>query len=353
MDIFKKYNIKPLSLLKIAGLALAAIVVLAVAIRLLAPAFNQLTGGRLATKSISQSALGIGGAGLNYAAPMAESADMGLGLSVRNVATATDSSIIPPTPTPGGTTGDDAEDYEVTSYQATIETRDLDDTCGSISALKAKDYVIFEQANEYDQSCRYVFKVKVDKADEVLSVIQDLDPRDLVKNTQTIKKLIEDFTSQLDILEKKSESIEETLDDALEAYDEISGLARRTGNADSLASVIDSKIKILERLTNERINVNAQIERLSRTKAQQLDRLKYTYFSVYVYETKFIDGEELADSWKAAVKEFVEDVNVVLQDISVRLVALLFLLLQYAIYLLLVVVIAKYGWKLVKKIWKA
>lgn len=351
MDIFKKYNIKPLGLLKIAGLALAVVVVLAVAIRLLVPAFQQLTSQKFAVQT--SKSLGIGGGGMDYAAaPMAESADMGLGLSVRNVATASDG-YVPPRPTPGGTTGDDAEDYEVTSYQATIETRDLEDTCGQVSALKAKDYVIFEQANEYDQSCRYVFKVKVDKADEILAVIQGLDPRDLTKNTQTIKKLVEDFTSQLDILEKKSESIEGTLDDALEAYDEISDLARRTGNADSLADVIDSKIKILERLTNERINVNAQIERLSRAKAEQLDRLKYTYFSVNVYETKFIDGEQLADSWKAAVKEFVRDVNTVLQDISVRLVALLFLLLQYAIYLLLIVVIAKYGWRLVKKIWKA
>jgi len=119
-----------------------------------------------------------------------------------------------------------------------------------------------------------------------------------------------------------------------------------------LAKIIDSKIGIIERLTQERININAQLERLERSKAEQLDRLDYTYFNVYVLENKFIDGDNLKDSWKIAVKSFIRDVNGVIQDITINLVSLLFLILQYIIYLFIILIVVKYGWRLAKYIWR-
>jgi hypothetical protein len=119
-----------------------------------------------------------------------------------------------------------------------------------------------------------------------------------------------------------------------------------------LAKIIDSKIGIIERLTQERININAELERLDRSKSEQLDRLDYTYFNVNVIENKFVDIQNLKDSWSTAVKSFVNDINKVLQDISINLVTLLFLALQYILYIFIILIIAKYGWKLVKYIWK-
>ncbi len=70
------------------------------------------------------------------------------------------------------------------------------------------------------------------------------------------------------------------------------------------------------------------MERINRSKAEQLDRLEYTYFNVRVVENKFIDGQNLKESWKVAVKSFVRDINTVAQDITINLVSLLFLILQ-------------------------
>jgi hypothetical protein len=105
-------------------------------------------------------------------------------------------------------------------------------------------------------------------------------------------------------------------------------------------------------LTQERININAQLERLGRAKAEQLDRLDYTYFSVNVLENKFVDWQNLKDSWKMAIKSFVSDINKVMQDITINLIAFLFFAIQYVIYLFVVLIIVKYGWKLAKYIWK-
>jgi hypothetical protein len=94
------------------------------------------------------------------------------------------------------------------------------------------------------------------------------------------------------------------------------------------------------------------MEKINQAKAKQIDRLEYTYFRVSILENKFIDGEVLGDSWKATLKEFVQDINSIAQDITVNLVAFLFLALQYAVYLFILLIIVKYGWQFVKRLWK-
>jgi hypothetical protein len=225
-------------------------------------------------------------------------------------------------------------------------------TCAEITALKELDYVIFESANEYDKGCNYTFKVAHSNVEEILGVIEALDPNELSESTYTIKRQLDDFTSETEILERKLASINETLESAINAYDEITLLATRTQNAEALAKIIDSKLNIIERLTQERINTTAQLERLLRAKAEQLDRLEYTYFHVNVYENKFVDGEYLKDSWQAAVKNFVRDVNRAVQDVTINLLALLFVLAQYILYFFILLISGKYLWRAVKYIWK-
>jgi hypothetical protein len=155
----------------------------------------------------------------------------------------------------------------------------------------------------------------------------------------------------VEVLQKKRASIDATLASALNAYDEVTRLATNSQNADALAKIIDSRIGIIERLTQERININEQLDRLARAKADQLDRLDYTYFSVSVQENKYIDGESLKDSWKQTLRDFVTQVNKVIQDVTVNLILLLFFIVQWALYAAIVLVVVKYGWKFGKHIW--
>jgi hypothetical protein len=318
---------------KIAGLLVLASIVLAVMIRLVG------SSAEIAFKSVSSDmAMAPGPAmGLSYGGEVEEMA-----LSSRNIAPMDD----------GQATGSDAEDYEVKQYNATVETRNLEDDCAVISGLKAKDYVIFERSNEFEKSCNYTFKVANDNIDEILAVVESLDPRELNEIRYSIKRQIEDFTSEEEILKAKLASIDETITNALESYDKIAALATRTQDAESLAKIIDSKLKIIERLTSERIETNARLERLERAKAQQLDRLEYTYFNVYIYENKFIDGQVIKDSWKASIRQFVRDINQIGQDISLNLVSLIIRIFQYALYALILLIVVKYGWRIGKKIWQ-
>ena len=252
---------------------------------------------------------------------------------------------------PQTTSSDTAEDYEVTEYNSTIKTRNLKQTCSTLAGLKARTYVIFESANEYDTGCNYNFKVKNENKAEILAIVKSLNPRTLIENIHTIKRQNDDYTSEEEILKNKKEVIENTLNDAVQSYDEISRLATQQRDVESLAKIIDSKIRIIEKLSRERIRVNEQLDRLSRNKADQLDRIQYVYFHLNVYENKFVDLKSIKDSWVAAVKKFVTNMNNVLQAISVNLIFVLFMISQYVLYLLIIILAAKYLWKYVKYIW--
>lgn len=333
-------NFKVTDALKVGGTVLIAFVVLAVGIRLISAPFSSLVED-----------IRYGGAQTSSVAPMYDMAakemampDSNVSLSARNAA-----GIMPPETL--GTTGSDAENYEVVNYNGSIETANISKTCQAVADLKAKDYVVFENSNESDTYCTYTFKVAKDHVAEVKSLIESLDPKELSENKYTIKNQIEDFTSETDILKKKAEVIDQTLKNAMAGYDEITVIASRAQDAGALAKVIDSKIQTIGRLTQERLLINEQLDRLTRSKAQQLDRLEYTYFTVHVYENKYFDSETLKDSWKQAVREFFRDLNNIAQDLTIGLVTLAVMALQFILYLFIAVIVAKYVWRGTKYIW--
>ena len=340
MQGLKDLHINYLKILKIAAIVLGAIILLSIFVNLvMGPIFSQ-------SKSTTMSKLGVSS---QYSSPSAGGIsnykyDSDASLSVRNVAEES-----APKAASNITS---AENYEVTQYSAVVETGKLKEDCALISGLKARDYVIFENSNISEHQCYFSFKIEKDKIDEVLPLVKNLKPRELSQNIESIKQQVEDFTSREEILKNKQASIDETLKSALSAYNEITILATKTNNADSLAKVIESKISILERLTAERLQVSADLENLGRSKARQLDRLKYTNFYVDIYENKIFDWQALKDSWIASAKQFVNNINQVLDDLSLGLVTVLLQILKFLLYIFIILIVAKYSWALAKKIWK-
>lgn len=346
MKFLKNIEWTPLNILKGIGILVLLLIIFSFAARFASGGLNrvayQLKGDGFA---VSQGAPAMYGGGAAYDMDMAfEEAASSTKLSLSNIGV--------PEPVPGVTTGDDAEEYEVTDYNASFETRNKVKECTVIADLKPLNYVIFENANDYDRGCSYRFKVEADYVDEILAMVKALGPKNLYENTYTIKRQLDDFTSQEEILQNKLDTINETLTTALDAYDDVTRVATSSGNAEALASVIDSKVNTIERLTQQRINIAAQLERLARDKADQMDRLDYTYFSVDVYENKFIDGEYLRDSWKGAVQRFVTNVNVLLQQLSIGLIGLLLFAARFVLYYFILLFAVKYIWNTTKHIWK-
>ena len=248
--------------------------------------------------------------------------------------------------------GSDAEDFEVKDYTVGIETRDKNQECSVIRDLKKQSAVIFEQSREYDAGCSYVFKVENKEAATILAFLEAQNPKTLEEQSYTIKSEITYYADEVAILENKLASLDKTLTEAIASYESLSQLATEVGDVESLVKVIDSKLVMIERLTNARIEASNRLDAMSRAKAEALDKTTYTYFRVTVYESVFLDTEATLASWKSATQQFVRETNVLLQDITIGFVSFMLLLAKFALYLVVLLFVVRFGVRFVKQVWK-
>lgn len=245
----------------------------------------------------------------------------------------------------------DAESFEVSEYSARVQTRQLEGACERIAELKPREDVIFQKARESDERCRYEFQVENAQAGEVLEVVRALEPRELVSNTYTIEEQIEDTTSEIEILEDKLATIEETLAQARDSYESVRELASQARDPQALSDVISSKVSTIERLTTERVNTANRLKQLRQDRAEALSRLEYTFFSVTISEKRYVDWQGIGDSWQQAVENLVSTVSAALQGVTVNLLGYLALAIPAVLYLLILLFAFKYGVRFVRYIW--
>ena len=342
MDFIKNFTFTPLNVLKAVVAIIVSLFIIIFIYNLLGISSGNFQVNRVANyPTMSVGSMPMDGVAYDYSNESAYQKSSP-SLSIRNIA---------PTSYDGGA-GSGAEDFEVTDYNANIETRNKSRDCQEILKLKSLEYVVFENNTEAETYCNFVFKFKHKNVSEIIAVIKGLNPRDFSENTYTIKKQIDDFTSEIEILKKKIDSINTTMESALRAYDEITKLATRSNDASSLAKIIEGKIQIIQRLTDEGINANAQLERLSRAKSEQLDKIDYTYFRVNIHENKYIDWKNIRDSWKSTIRNFFFRINNIIQNSTVSVVVFVFSLIPYLIYLSILLFVGKYFWRFAKHIWQ-
>ncbi len=335
MNNLRKSNPRVLQILKIAGFSFLAIIVLAVLIGLFGLYGSRFNSGGVAggMPSIAPSSEWAGGTiardnAVGEYEVMGESLLRSEGVSV------------------------DAEEFEITDYQAQIRARNLEESCSSVSGLKSLGYVIFESSSESSKSCHYSFKVERAHTPDVLAIIEDLNPDNISQNTRTIKSQLDDFVSEREILEEKIQAIEETLASATSAYDEITLVASRSADASSLARVVTSRIEVIERLSNERIKLAGQLERIIRAESEALERLDYSQFDIYIYESKYFDGKGMADSWRDSLRKFFDKANEALQGLTIGFATVILTILPIALYVLVLIFALKYIVRFTKYIWK-
>lgn len=257
-----------------------------------------------------------------------------------------------PMPPRDGYVDEQAEEYEVQDYNVSYRTHDKTRVCTAIAGLKPREDIIFERANESDRNCDYSFKVPKEKAEEILTLLEELDPEYLNASTYTIQRAVEGLTDELSILQNKLTEIEMVLAEAQQSYSELTKLATRKQDVESLTKLIELKLNTIERLSNERRSINEQIERLAKQKNEQLERIKYVNFSVSVYEDPFVDWKRIGDSWKNEIQYFVTNFNDMLQSVTVGLVTFALRAVQGLVYLFLGLLLLKFAWLIGKRVWR-
>lgn len=254
-------------------------------------------------------------------------------------------------PVPTYSTGDTAEQYEVIERSYTYQPHNSDKTCQMIQELKARDDVIFENYNQYDHGCDARMKVTIDASTEIQSYLDGLSPDDSSANTYSIKQEFDYNESRKELLEARLEAITQTLEESQRAYDEIAQTAAQNADGEALAIVISSKLEMIERLTNQQLDLSTELQSIQQQVENQTDRFDYHYYNVSVYEDPYFDGKGFADSWKRSVQSMLSSVNTGLQMLTTGLVQGAVWIIVYGVFLILLVFIAKYVWRLIRKIW--
>ncbi len=250
------------------------------------------------------------------------------------------------------TPGIDAENYEIITYWADIRTRTFDGACQAISSLKIREEVIFENSNEGDYSCYYTFKVKKEMASEILTLIESLNPRDLSTSIRTIKKQIEGVDTELDILQKKLTAVEETLQSAQTDFDSISNLATSQNDVETLGVIVDKKLQLIERLTNERLNLISRIDQYNKQRDEWMDQINYSIFEVSITKDVVFDWQNIKENWKMEARNMINNISGAFQVITLNLVNYFFYIAVGTLYLFLSLFLVKWVWKGIKRVWK-
>ena len=335
MDFLKNFDWSAKSIAKIIGLFLLGVIALSIVISLLGFAVNTVFRGG---HSYNEYSYDRGYDGYDMAQSSRSMSKMAMPLMGDMIEEEYSS-------------GETSEDFEIKEYSGTIKTRHLDQTCGVILNLKGREDVIFETSDKNDSSCYYRFKVKKESADEIAAVIEGLNPEVFNARIETIKKIIDSADDELEILQKKLDSVEDTLSKAQTAYDELTELATRKQDIESLTKIIDSKLNLIEKLTSERISIKERIDRMNKSRAEQLERLNFSYFNINVYEDLIVDFDQMKESWKWEVKEMVRNINDVIQGLTINLVNYLFQFIQVAVYFFISLFLLKGVWVITKRVW--
>ncbi len=246
----------------------------------------------------------------------------------------------------------DAEDFETRSYSANYEERNISKVCNEIESLKPLEYVIFSNANKNDTYCNYTFKVEVEKEDEIITLIKSLNPKSFNASTFTLERIITNNNNEVEILEKKLKMLDSLLTSAQAKYASL----RNTGNATALVQAINNEINLIERITNQKLNVQSQIDRLTNSTGVQTERINYSQFNVSVSERKFINWSNIGEQWKFAFERFISGISEVIQDLTIGLVMFVLGLVKFIMFLsvgvVAIVATSKFLWSIVRKIWK-
>ncbi len=340
-------RIQQVGVAKVLLLIVAAFVVLALVLALIGTAFSGFGRTQRSPSYVTfdqKGSFGMAERAAYDSAASAPSVSGDVALSYRN--------IVPPDGGQGYVPGNDAEEFEARSFNAAIRTGDLDGVCNTILGWKPEPYVVFLEETRTESACYVRFKVERARVDDVVALLTALRPDDLTVRTETIREQVLDHTSRLDILLGKQKVTEETLEQAARAYDELLALARSAEDVASLSKVIDSKLAQIERLTREQIAIASEIEAVTRQKAAAMDRLDYAEFTVRVSKFQIVDLTGLRESWVAALQQFVRTLNTTLQAMTLGLIAALLHLALFLIYVIVLLVLVKHGWRLARDFWQ-
>ena len=314
------------------------IILIIVALPLASALFTSLNSARFASDSIAN----LPGVPTNKESARSMQADIFTG-----------SEVVLAVPTIPDAYVSDLELYETTDYSVTGRLRNLDVVCENLIGLKTEEGVHFKSFRENSNQCSASFFVDDEqRAAEISKEFSGIKGIEVTRFTQSVTRARSNLKSRSVILQAQFDSVTKTLAEAELQYADIAEVARSNNDAAALTEVIRDKLTIIEDLTQRSIQLSNQLQQIEKQAADLDERVGVTAFTVQLSRSFIIDNNRTAREWEGAWKLLREQFTAVLIGLTAYFGVFLLRLVQFALYGVILLVVARLFWKLKDKIWK-
>ncbi len=244
------------------------------------------------------------------------------------------------------------EQYETTDYTVSARTKDFDEACELVRTLKADNTIDFKRLDEQLNHCSATFYTSEERAQAVRERLAAIAGAEVTRSTVSVTRQREQLATESDVLRQQLTVVETTLADAERQYDEITEVARASNDASALTKAIRDKLSIIETLNQKRINLLSRLQHMNQQAADLEERIGVVAFNVSFTRSYPLDLDQKSRQWEAAWKELDAAVTTFLIGFSAYLGIFVLNVVQYAVYFLIIIVVVRFGWKLVRRLWR-
>ncbi len=244
------------------------------------------------------------------------------------------------------------EQYETSDYTVTARTRAFEAACEKIIVYKSDTQIHFKSFSEQQNQCSAFFFVPNDRANQIADDLQTISGAEVTRTVTSVTRDREILKSESEMITEQLRIVEQTLADAERQYSEITQLAQASNNASALSEAITNKLTMIEMLNQKRIDLTARLGMINRSAAELNERINVTAFTVTITRSFVLDTNRTTLEWEGAWRELREQWTSVLIGLSAYLGIFVIRTIQYAVYALIIIVIARFVWKIAQKVWK-
>lgn len=244
------------------------------------------------------------------------------------------------------------ENYETTNYTITARTKQFDSLCEDVENLKANPDIDFKFINSSTNNCQAHFYADTEIAESVLETFTAFSGVEIKRNTESVTRHKDYIESQTIILEQQLSTVERSLSAAERQFDEIADFARQSKDAATLSEAIRYKLENIDTLTQRKINLTAQLDRMYQEAAELSERIGVVEFSVSIYRSNPIYPNRYSQKWDAAWNELKDQFTETAIGLTTVFVIFILWAVRITIYLLVVLLLARVLWKVGTILWQ-
>lgn len=257
----------------------------------------------------------------------------------------------PTTPNTGGYTAN-LEQYETTDYQVTGRVKAFELFCDTLETLKADDRYDFRTLQSSLNNCRATFYSEEQYANDVLTQLQQYEGVQTSRITESVTRHREQIQSRSNIIRQQLNSVTSTLYEAEQAYDEIAAFARAERDTETYSEAITEKLRQVDQLTQRKISLTSQLDTLAQQAADLNERVGVVQINVSVSRSYTLNPDKAAREWEQAWEMLTDTWTSFGIWLTVYLGIFLLFVAQWSLYLVILLVLARLGYKLARRIWK-